>query len=67
MKERNYYTPAEAAALLHTTREMVCISLLTGAKGWDFKFLMCGNRMKISKDGLDEFVKSKTRRNENEH
>lgn len=59
MKEKMFYTPKEAADMLQTSREMVRISLLQRAEGWDFPFVMCGNRMKISKAHFDEWLKKK--------
>jgi len=49
-----FYTPQEVAERLGTSAQMVRVSLLSGAKGWDFPFILCGNRIKIDKKSFDE-------------
>lgn len=55
MKPKDYYTPQEIAAILHTSPQMVRVSLLNSCKGWDFPFIVCGSRIKIPKKAFDEW------------
>lgn len=55
--EKLFYTPQEVAKLLHTSPQTVRLALQS--KTWDFPFLMCGNRMKISKSAIDDWLKRK--------
>lgn len=52
---KDYYTPQEIADILHTSAQMVRVSLLNACKGWDFPFIKCGNRIKIPKKTFDEW------------
>lgn len=52
---KDYYTPQEIADILHTSAQMVRVSLINSCKGWDFPYLMCGRRIRIPKKKFEEW------------
>lgn len=57
MSDRDYYVPTEVAKILHTSPQMVRLSLQKGARGWDFPFIECGRNIKIPKAPFDKWLK----------
>ena len=57
--DENYLRPADVAQIMGTSPMMVRVSLKQGAPGWNFPYIMCGNRMKIPKTPFYEFFYGK--------
>lgn len=63
---KNYLTPAEAAAIIGVSPQMVRVSLKQAAEGWkSLPYFKCGRNIRIPRTGFERWLKRRERYTKN--
>ena len=60
-RHRPYLTPVEVAAYLGVSPQMVRVSLVQGAPGWNFPFVKSGSYIRIPKEAFINWYRGRQR------